>query len=141
MQDLNWDDLRYVLAVHRGKSYRAAAAKLHVNETTVMRRLRRLETRMGTPIFGRADGTLYPTQLGEQILRRAEAIDVQAQWISEAVAGDTARVAGTVRITAVPWLVNRLLVPRLPSLLADHPELHIDLIAEDADLRARFNSS
>jgi DNA-binding transcriptional LysR family regulator len=43
-------------------------------------------------------------------------------------------VAGTVRLTAVPILVNRLLVPALPRLYAAHPLLRLELIAEPRNL-------
>ncbi|MEL6477526.1 MAG: LysR substrate-binding domain-containing protein, partial [Pseudomonadota bacterium] len=44
------------------------------------------------------------------------------------------RVAGTVRLTAVPLLANRLLAPAVPDLLRKHPALEIELIAEPAAL-------
>jgi DNA-binding transcriptional LysR family regulator len=45
MQDLNWQDLRHVLAVARAGALAAAARGLKVDETTVARRLARTEAR------------------------------------------------------------------------------------------------
>ena len=48
---MDWDDLRYVLAVSRTGSALRAAALLGVNQTTVLRRLDALETGIGEPLF------------------------------------------------------------------------------------------
>jgi DNA-binding transcriptional LysR family regulator len=42
--DLDWNDLRYVLVVSRTGRLARAAQQLRVNETTVARRLARIET-------------------------------------------------------------------------------------------------
>ena len=42
--------------------------------------------------------------------------------------------AGRVRVTAVPAIVNRILIPALPRLLQGNPGLAVDLIAEPRDL-------
>jgi DNA-binding transcriptional LysR family regulator len=39
-----------------------------------------------------------------------------------------------VRVTAVPILANRLLVPALPRLFARHPRLRVELVAEPRNL-------
>ncbi|MGB3322295.1 MAG: LysR family transcriptional regulator, partial [Mycolicibacterium fortuitum] len=44
---LDWDDVLYFLAVARGGSVRAAAARLGVNHSTVLRRIAQLEKRLG----------------------------------------------------------------------------------------------
>jgi DNA-binding transcriptional LysR family regulator len=44
---IDWDDVRYFLAVGRGGSVRAAAQRLGVNHSTVLRRIAQLEERLG----------------------------------------------------------------------------------------------
>src|SRR3546814_1777207 len=44
---VDWDDVRYFLAVARGGSVRAAAERLGVNHSTVLRRVAQLEERLG----------------------------------------------------------------------------------------------
>src|ERR1700684_900792 len=48
---IDWDDVRYFLAVARGGSVRAAAEHLRVNHTTVLRRIGQLEERLGAHMF------------------------------------------------------------------------------------------
>jgi DNA-binding transcriptional LysR family regulator len=54
--------------------------------------------------------------------------------VATTVSGDDKRAAGSVRLTAVPILVNRILVPALPQLLHRHPHLRVELIAEPRDM-------
>jgi DNA-binding transcriptional LysR family regulator len=48
---IDWDDVRYFLAVARGGSVRAAAEGLGVNHSTVLRRIAELEARLGAHMF------------------------------------------------------------------------------------------
>jgi DNA-binding transcriptional LysR family regulator len=43
---INWDDVRYFLAVARGGSVRAAGQRLGANHSTVLRRIAQLEERL-----------------------------------------------------------------------------------------------
>ncbi|WP_152971005.1 helix-turn-helix domain-containing protein, partial [Rhizobium ecuadorense] len=48
---IDWDDIRYFLAVARGGSVRAAAEGLGVYHSTVLRRIAQLEERLGAQMF------------------------------------------------------------------------------------------
>ena len=134
MQDLNWNDLRYVLAAARTGTLAAAARHLGVNETTVARRIAEAERRLGARLFERAKGGVTPTEAGSVVIAGAEQVELQVQSLEGAVTGTDRAVAGTTRVTSVPILVNRVLVPALPSLLDTHPALHVELVAEPRDL-------
>ncbi|TPO07144.1 LysR family transcriptional regulator [Mesorhizobium sp. B1-1-5] len=135
MQPIDWNDLRYVLALARDGSYAAAAQRLAVDPTTIARRLRAVETVLGVRLFERgADGRMRPTQAGEIAARRAEAMETEAGRLVEAVTGADAFASGTVRVTAVPILVNRVLVPAAGELVTRHPLLRLELIAESRGL-------
>ena len=47
----NWDDLRYLIAVHKTGSMSAAARLLDTNPATVSRRLARLGETLGCDLF------------------------------------------------------------------------------------------
>ncbi len=134
MQDPDWNDLKYVLAVFRTGTLAGAARSLGVNETTVARRIARADERIGTRLFDRTAGQLRPTTEGFAVIEGAERVEREIQAAVSTVSGRDARVAGTVRITAVPLIVNRILVPALRPLLDMHPDLRIELIAEPRDL-------
>lgn len=58
---LNWDDLKYVLAVAKHGSLSGAARKLRATQPTVGRRIAALETRLGVKLFRRLPGSFVLT--------------------------------------------------------------------------------
>jgi DNA-binding transcriptional LysR family regulator len=131
---MHWNDLRYVLTISRAGTLAAAARRLGVNQTTVARRLAAAEAALGTRLFDRIDGVLHPTKAGRTAIGRAAQMEQEVRSLEQGVGGSDAAAAGTVRITAVPMLVNRLLVPALSPFFATHPALRIELIAESRNL-------
>jgi DNA-binding transcriptional LysR family regulator len=134
MQGMNWDDLRHLLAIARAGTLAAAARRLAVNQTTVARRLAALEAALGARLFERTDGLLHPTKAGELALTRAAEVEQEVEALEQGVAGADREPAGLVRLTAVPILVNRLLVSGLPALSRRHPRIRLELIAESRNL-------
>lgn len=134
LQETDWSDLRHVLAVARTGRLSAAAQRLGVNETTVARRVARAERALGARLFQRLDGQLQPTDAGQVAVAYAERVELEVEGLRRAVAGQDLAAAGTVRLTSVPIVVNRLLAPALPGLVETHPALRLELIAEPRDL-------
>lgn len=135
MQDLDWSDLRHLMALGRAGSLGRAARSLGVDATTVARRIRALERAAGAALVHRGEGGAQQlTPLGSEIAGRAEAMAAEADGIADLLGRARGRLAGTVRVTAVPILVNRVLVPALPALLARHPDLTVELVPEARDL-------
>lgn len=131
MQDIDWNDLRHVLALARGGSFAAAGRALGTDATTVGRRLRILESRLGTILFSRdKGGALSPTPTGEIAVAKAETIEAEIMALSGALDAADPMAFGKVRLTAAPSFISRLLIPSLPSLLAQHSGLQLELIGD-----------
>jgi DNA-binding transcriptional LysR family regulator len=58
---LDWDDLRFFLAISRHGSLSAAATDLHVAQSTVGRRLASLEASLGVRLLNRTPEGYVPT--------------------------------------------------------------------------------
>ncbi len=148
MRELDWDQLRFLLAVHRGRTYAAAARLAGVDDATVSRRMRALEDTSGQNLFLRGPGgVLSPTAAGQVAVDHAERIEAEVQALSVRWGQGQAAGAGTVRVTAVPVICNRLLAPKLAPLLQANPHLTVELAPEarslnlsrrEADLALRF---
>src|SRR5512140_3337270 len=65
---MNWDDLRIVAAVRDEGTYAGASARLRIDETTVGRRLARIQRELGVPLFEAVDGLRRPTRHCEAVL-------------------------------------------------------------------------
>ena len=135
MQMLNWNDLRYVLAISRGRTLAAAARLLSVDGTTVARRLAAAQEMIGTRLYQRlTDGTLQLTTSGQRAALHAERMEREVSALDVALAGADDVVSGTVRVTAVPIIVNHILVPAAQILLKRHSKLQLEFVADARDL-------
>lgn len=132
---IDWNDLRYVLAIHRGGSLSAAARELGVNQSTVSRRLAALQAALGAQLFERAGSAFLSTDAGKSVLSYAERVERELLSLEKEISGSSQQPHGVVRITSVPTIINRLLVPRLPALIERHPGLRIEAIAEVRSVR------
>lgn len=68
LQEPDWTDLRFVLAAARAGALAGAARQIGVNETTVSRRLARVERRLAVRLFERVGGRLVVTQAGARLV-------------------------------------------------------------------------
>jgi DNA-binding transcriptional LysR family regulator len=127
---MDWNDLRYVLTLSRAGTLAAAARRLNVNQTTVARRLDAIQRALGVRLFERVDGAFHPTKAGEAAIAHAARMEQHTAALERGVRNVDHEVAGSVRLTAVPVLINRLVVPALPELQARHPGLRLDLVAD-----------
>ena len=136
MRDSNWNDLRVLLAVERDQRLAAAARRLGIDDTTVSRRLAALQDAAGQRLYQRLpDGRLDLTEAGQSLAALAERLerDLGAFELSAGTESGTG-AAGVVRLTSVPFLVNRVLAPAAEGLFARYPKLQLELIAEARDL-------
>jgi DNA-binding transcriptional LysR family regulator len=89
----------------------------------------------GTRLYQRmTDGKLQLTSSGERAALHAERIEREIGALDVALAGADDVICGTVRVTSVPIIVNRMLVPMAPTLLKRHPKLQLELVADARDL-------
>ena len=97
---MDWNDLRYFLAVARTGSTLAAGRALHVSQTTVARRIAALEESLKLPLFGRRQAGYVLTPAGEALLGDAAKVETAASDFGEAADALTREIGGNVRITA-----------------------------------------
>lgn len=132
--DLDWNDVRHAVAVARYGSLAAAARALGVDQTTVARRVRALESSVGAPLFERHKGQISPTPAGEVLLERGLRIEQEIAALRHLGADNDALARGVVRLTAVDALVSHYLARHLAALRARHPGLAVELIASSRTL-------
>ena len=129
---LDWNDLRYFLAVARNGSTLAAARALRVSQTTVARRIAALEQALKLPLFEKRQAGYALTPAGEELLVRAEQVERAAGGFAEAAAAHARDLSGMVRITTEEVYAIGLLAPLLRELHDIHPEIVIDLDTSQA---------
>jgi DNA-binding transcriptional LysR family regulator len=142
---LEWDDLRYVLAVGRSGSLSGAARTLRVNHSTVFRRIGAIEQKLGVRLFDRRRDGYVPTAPGEAAVRMAEQLETDVVALERRLAGQDLRPSGTVRVTTTDTLID-VLVPLCADFRRLYPEITVDLVTgnemlnlsrRDADIAVR----
>lgn len=127
---LDWDDLRFFLAIARLRSLSAAARELRVTQSTVGRRLASLESGLGARLLHRTPEGYVPTLAGEAIMGQAERVEVEMLAVERTVGGRDAQLEGVVRVTAVETLASHVLVPCFAALQRGSPEVALELVAD-----------
>jgi DNA-binding transcriptional LysR family regulator len=129
---LDWNDLRYFLAVAREGSTLAAGRALRVSQTTVARRIAALEQALGFPLFEKRQAGYALTPTGQELIPRAEQAEKALGAFTEAAAAQSRDLSGTVKITTEEVYAITLLAPLLTELHQLHPEIMIDLDTSQA---------
>jgi DNA-binding transcriptional LysR family regulator len=136
---IDWDDVRYFLAVARGASVRAGAERLGVNHATVLRRIAQLEDRLGARMFEKLPSGYRLTNAGEEVLQFAEQMEASANRLETRVFGRDQGARGLLRVTLAPILATHLFMPDFAEFARLHPEIELEIlsIAEPVNLTNR----
>lgn len=124
---LDWNDLRYFLAVARKGSTLAAGRELNVSQTTVARRIAALEQQVGFPVFEKRQAGYALTPAGESLLDKAGQVESAAAAFDQAASAHARDLSGTVRITSEEVYAMSLISPLLRELRDRYPEIVIEL--------------
>lgn len=124
---MNWDDLRYFLAVAREGQMLGAASRLGVSQARLSRHVAALEEAVGARLFDRTTRGSTLTPDGEALFAAAERIEAE---VLSGVADIQGRdeISGTVRIGAPDGFGSAFLATRLGRFRLAYPNLHVQLV-------------
>jgi DNA-binding transcriptional LysR family regulator len=126
---IEWDDVRYFLAVARGGSVRAAAERLGVNHATVLRRIAQLEERLGAQMFEKLHSGYRLTEAGEEVIEFAEQMGASSKRLERRIFGRDQGVRGLLRVTLAPTLATHLLMPDFAEFARLHPDIEMEILS------------
>lgn len=130
---LNWDDLRIVAAVRDEGTYAGAGARLKIDETTVARRVARLERALGIRLLEAADSVRRPTAQGERILAHVQEISGQVAQIARVGEGRP-QLTGRFRIASTSAVAEDVIAPHVATFLARHPGLTLQFLTSSENV-------
>ncbi|SCB49202.1 DNA-binding transcriptional regulator, LysR family [Bradyrhizobium yuanmingense] len=131
---MNWDDLRIIAAVRDEGTYAGASARLRIDETTVGRRLARIQRDLGVPLFDAVDGVRRPTRQCEAVLAHVGAMAAHAAAIDRIKESQVGPV-GRLRIASTNAVAEELLAPHASSFLRDHPGLTLQFLTASGNVK------
>ncbi len=129
---MDWDNIRFFLAVARGGSVRAAAEALAVNHSTVIRRIVALEQELGSSVFEKLPTgyTLAPS--GEEILELAAQMEASSNKLRDRIAGRNQSISGLLRVALPPLFGTELLMRDFAEFGAMYPDVELELLSSHA---------
>jgi len=126
---MEWDLLRYMLAVHRHGSMQAAALELRVDRATVLRRLDTLESSLGAKLFDRRSDGCVLTMAGQEIIETVRSIEAATSALSALVKGNDKRPAGIVSLAVPEFIAATLLAPNMGRFAEQFPGITLEIRA------------
>ncbi len=119
----------FIRVAHR-RSFVLAAKDVGLTPSAMSKAIARLERDLGTPLLKRSTRRVALTPTGAELLDQTAPLLAQLALVRRRFQGDRqpeGRLAIDLPISLSPWLVSRL-----PSLLARHPALRLEVRVNDA---------
>jgi DNA-binding transcriptional LysR family regulator len=131
---LDFELLETFVAIAEGGSFTRAGERLHKTQSTVSQQIKRLETRMGTPLLIRNTRLVALTEQGEMFLGYARRLlELEEQALS--AMGET-RIEGQIRLGCAQDIADGGLAYMLAQFSRLYPKLRME-VRVDANCRLR----
>ena len=127
---MDWDDLRFFLAVASAGSLSAAARALNVNTTTVLRRIANLEEALDARLFERLRSGYELTPDGTRLLETLGPVDQRLTSLSRDFKAGSENYRGVVRVSTSEMIGGSLLGPAIARFTAQMPDVALDVVTE-----------
>lgn len=123
--------LAFAVAARHG-SFARAGRELGLTASTVAKRIARLEERLGVRLFHRTTRQVTLTSDGDALYARCERLLADIDDIESMASGAGEAPRGLLRISMPITYGKHVAMPRLAPLLAQYPELQLDLRLSDS---------
>src|SRR5437868_12177236 len=127
---MDWDNLKFFLALAETGSLSRASEKLRVDHSTVARRIDMLERELGVRLVERLSRSWRLTAEGERVRDRAKEIETGIADIARFALGVDRSPHRVVRVSGPPTFLSGFLAPRLLPFQTRQPGLRIELVGE-----------
>lgn len=127
---MDWDNLKFFLALAETGSLSRASERLRVDHSTVARRIDMLEHDLGVRLVERLSRSYRLTAEGEHVRDRAKGIETDIADIARFARSRDRSPQRVVRVSGPPILLSQFLAPRLLPVRGEQPQLRIELIGE-----------
>jgi len=130
---MDWDDLRLFLAVARTGSISGAAKQLGVQHSTVSRRMRQFEEKLGSRLIERKTGRYKLTQAGQNVMEAAGRIEREVLAVDGALLGKDTQYVGPLKVAALNNMASTVLMPMFAAFNEEWPQIELHIIVSNID--------
>lgn len=131
MERTELNDLVAFATVARERSFTRAAALIGISPSALSHAMKSLETRLGVRLLARTTRSVAPTEAGQRLLKSLDPAFAEIRQGLDALADWRADPSGTLRITTSAYAAHRVLLPKLPTFLLSHPQIHVEVNIDD----------
>ena len=120
---MGWQMFRnkeYVLTIYREGGFTKAAEKLFVSQPSLSASVKRIEEKIGAPIFDRSSSPICLTEVGEEYVKYALSIEEKERNFATYISDHTNLLAGKIRIGGSSFFSSFV----LPSLISEFNKKH-----------------
>lgn len=117
----------YVLEIWRTGSFSQAAANLYVSQPSLSASIKRLEKKIGEPLFDRSTHPVQLTQCGEAYVRSAQAISMAEDDFRSFVEDYSNCNAGTLVLGGSNMNISFVLPPLIKAFQKAYPQIELQL--------------
>ncbi len=136
----HWNEIRTAYHVVRLGTVSAAAEALGVHRATVIRHIDALETTLGEKLFQRHARGYTPTEVGQDLLRVAQATDEQFSQLVGRTKGRATELSGELVVTSLEFFAQELL-PTLNAFQTQYPNVVIRYITSDRVFKMEYGEA
>jgi DNA-binding transcriptional LysR family regulator len=126
-----WSGLAIFAEIVEAGSFAAAARRLGLSPSALSHAMRTLEARLDIRLLDRTTRSLAPTSAGLAILERLRRAMASVEEVLGVLDLGRERPAGVVRVNAHRPAAVYAVMPRLPALARDCPEVSVELVVND----------
>jgi DNA-binding transcriptional LysR family regulator len=120
-----------VLAVARRRGFAAAAAELGMSPSAVSHAVRRVEDRLGAPLFARTTRSVALTDAGRSLVDGAAPALAEIDERFEQLRASAGRPAGVVRVSAGSVAVPIALAPVIAETALRQPGVQVEVVVDN----------
>lgn len=146
---MNWDDLRYVLALSRRKTLTGVAQEFGESHSTVGRRMRAIERKLGTRLFDQMSAGFCVTEAGQEVADAAERVETEVLGLQARIVGQDAKLQGKLRVATQDALFS-IYGQAFATFVQRYPGIELTVVVSDntssltrreADIALRLTSA
>ncbi|SFL06310.1 DNA-binding transcriptional regulator, LysR family [Pseudovibrio ascidiaceicola] len=123
---LSADDLLVVMHLTRERTLENAALALGKDTSSVFRGIKRIEAKVGEPLFTRSRAGFKPLPLGLALCEQAEKIHTGLSAADALLGGEVVGLSGPLRVTTTDLLLQSVIHPHLAAFREAHPNLQLE---------------
>jgi DNA-binding transcriptional LysR family regulator len=132
--NLDWDDIRFFVALAETGTLAAAARAMKISHVTVSRRLANLERNLGCALLQRRPDGYQLTAEGAAVLANALEMRRRVQEICDTTTDKGDTVKGVIRLSLTRTLADHFIAPRLTPFIRANPGVIVELMTESRNV-------